>query len=118
MTVTTESFSGAEIVELCRRHTLFEWSAQSAVDPIPVERYRSYRARTAGALTLTVSARRAGAERGIPGGFGIPDLYHGIQRRTETVDELLSRAENVLELEGARTVAAIIIEPVVGTNGI
>src|SRR5690242_21540927 len=38
MTVTTEALSGAEIVELCRRHTLFEWSAQSAVDPIPVER--------------------------------------------------------------------------------
>src|SRR5258707_9302931 len=38
MTVTTESLSGAEIVELCRRHTLFEWSAQAAVDPIPVER--------------------------------------------------------------------------------
>src|SRR6476660_6897407 len=38
MTVTTESMSGAEIVELCRRHTLFEWSAQSAVDPIPVAR--------------------------------------------------------------------------------
>src|ERR1044071_7507595 len=38
MTVATESISGAEIVELCRRHTLFEWSAQSAVDPIPVER--------------------------------------------------------------------------------
>src|SRR5206468_2805759 len=38
MTVTTETMSGAEIVELCRRHTLFEWSAQAAVDPIPVAR--------------------------------------------------------------------------------
>ena len=38
MTVATETMTGAEIVELCRRHTLFEWSAQSAVDPIPVER--------------------------------------------------------------------------------
>src|SRR6476646_7741182 len=38
MTVATDTLSGAEIVELCRRHTLFEWSAQSAVDPIPVER--------------------------------------------------------------------------------
>src|SRR5688572_6100900 len=32
----SEQMSGDEIVELCRRHTLFEWSAQSAVDPIPV----------------------------------------------------------------------------------
>src|SRR6186997_593608 len=38
MTVATEALTGAEIVELCRRHTLFEWSAQSAVDPIPVAR--------------------------------------------------------------------------------
>src|SRR5437667_10106993 len=38
MNVTTEALTGAEIVELCRRHTLFEWSAQAAVDPIPVAR--------------------------------------------------------------------------------
>jgi taurine--2-oxoglutarate transaminase len=30
--------TAAEIVELCRRHTIFEWSAQAAVDPIPVAR--------------------------------------------------------------------------------
>ena len=28
--------SGKEIVSLSRKHTLFEWSAQSKVDPIPV----------------------------------------------------------------------------------
>src|SRR3982075_2902326 len=38
MTTTTEAMTGAEMVELCRRHTLFEWSAQAAVDPIPVAR--------------------------------------------------------------------------------
>src|SRR5438045_5056966 len=38
MTTTSETLSGEQIVELCRRHTLFEWSAQSAVDPIPVAR--------------------------------------------------------------------------------
>lgn len=30
--------SGDEIVRLCRRHTVFEWSVQSTVDPIPVAR--------------------------------------------------------------------------------
>jgi len=30
--------TGDEIVELCRRHTMFEWSAQAKVDPIPVAR--------------------------------------------------------------------------------
>src|SRR4026208_1746096 len=38
MTTTAETLSGQEIVDLCRRHTLFEWSAQAAVDPIPVAR--------------------------------------------------------------------------------
>src|SRR5258706_3735759 len=38
MTMTAETMTGDEIVELCRRHTLFEWSAQAAVDPIPVAR--------------------------------------------------------------------------------
>jgi taurine--2-oxoglutarate transaminase len=39
MTPTTSaSMSGQEIVDLCRKHTFFEWSAQGAVDPIPVAR--------------------------------------------------------------------------------
>src|SRR6266403_2289477 len=38
MTTLSETMTGEQIVELCRRHTLFEWSAQSAVDPIPVGR--------------------------------------------------------------------------------
>jgi taurine---2-oxoglutarate transaminase len=29
---------GAEIVDLCKKHTIFEWSSQNAVDPIPVAR--------------------------------------------------------------------------------
>jgi taurine---2-oxoglutarate transaminase len=35
--VTPETLSAEEIVALSRRHTLFEWVAQSSVDPIPVE---------------------------------------------------------------------------------
>jgi taurine--2-oxoglutarate transaminase len=217
----SEQMSGDEIVELCRRHTLFEWSAQSAVDPIPVAgakgiyfwtpegkryidfnsqlmcvnighgderviraiqeqaaalayanpfmatemrarlaaklaeitpgdidaffftnggaeanenairiarlftgrhkigaRYRAYHGGTAGALTLTGDPRRWAAEPGIPGVFRIPDFYHGIQKGFETTEEVLSRTEEVLELEGTKTIAAIIVEPVVGTNGI
>jgi taurine--2-oxoglutarate transaminase len=213
--------SGDEIVELCRRHTLFEWSAQAAVDPIPVARakgiyfytpegkrfidfnsqlmcvnighgdervvraiqeqaavlpyanpfmatevrarlsaklaeitpgdidcffftnggaeanenairiarmfsgrhkigarYRSYHGGTAGALTLTGDPRRWAAEPGIPGVFRIPDFYHGIQKGSDTTEEVLARTEEILELEGAKTVAAIIVEPVVGTNGV
>src|SRR5437879_1194111 len=31
-----QSMTGAEIVALAKRHTLFEWSAQASVEPIPV----------------------------------------------------------------------------------
>ena len=221
MTVTTETMTGEEIVELCRRHTLFEWSAQAAVDPIPVARakgiyfwtpegkryidfnsqlmcvnighgderviraikeqaevlpyanpfmatdvrgrlaaklaeitpgdidaffftnggaeanenairiarlftgrhkigarYRSYHGGTAGALTLTGDPRRWAAEPGIPGVFRIPEFYHGVDKRTETAEEVLARTEEIIQLEGANTIAAIIVEPVTGTNGI
>ena len=37
-TTTQSTMSGAEIVDLCRKHTIFEWSPQGAVDPIPVAR--------------------------------------------------------------------------------
>src|SRR5580765_7621172 len=36
MTTLADTLTGEEIVDLCRRHTIFEWSAQAAVDPIPV----------------------------------------------------------------------------------
>ena len=33
---TVTALSGQTIVDLTKRHTIFEWSAQAAVDPIPV----------------------------------------------------------------------------------
>src|SRR6202140_5172857 len=40
MTTATANttMTGQEIVDLTKKHTLFEWSAQSKVDPIPVAR--------------------------------------------------------------------------------
>ena len=32
-----EKMTGQEIVDLTKKHTLFEWSAQSKVDPIPID---------------------------------------------------------------------------------
>ena len=37
-TTAIPTMTGQEIVELTRKHTIFEWSAQSKVDPIPVAR--------------------------------------------------------------------------------
>src|SRR5437879_9254001 len=34
----TQKMTGSEIVDLSKKHTLYEWSAQSKVDPIPVAR--------------------------------------------------------------------------------
>jgi len=221
MSTTTAGLTGEQIVELCRRHTLYEWSVQANVDPIPVARakgvyfwtpegkrfidfnsqlmcvnigygderviraineqastltysgpymatevrgllsaklaeitpgdidvffftnggaeanenamriarmvtgrhkigarYRGYHGGTAGALTLTGDPRRWGADPGIPGVFRIPDYYHGIQKGWDTADDVLARTEEVLELEGPKTIAGIIVEPIVGTNGI
>jgi taurine--2-oxoglutarate transaminase len=50
--------------------------------------------------------------------FRIPDYYHGIQKGWDTAEDVLARTEEILELEGPKTVAGIIVEPVVGTNGI
>jgi taurine---2-oxoglutarate transaminase len=221
MSTMTENLTGEQIVELCRKHTLFEWSAQAAVNPIPVSRakgiyfwtpegkrfidfnsqlmcvnighgdervvnaikqqaetlayanpfmateararlsqklaeitpgdidaffftnggaeanenairiarmftgrhkiaarYRSYHGGTAGSLTLTGDPRRWAAEPGVPGIIRIPDFYHGIQKGFDNTDDVLARTEEVIELEGPKTIAAIIVEPVVGTNGI
>src|SRR5438132_7451248 len=209
MTVISETMAGEQIVDLCRRHTIFEWSAQAAVDPIPVARakgihfwtpegkrfidfnsqlmcvnighgderviraiveqastlayanpfmatevrarlgvklaeitpgdldtffftnggaeanenairiarlvtgrhkiiarYRSYHGGTAGALTLTGDPRRWAAEPGIPGVFRIPDFYHGVQKESDTTEDVLVRTEEILELEGPKTIAA------------
>jgi taurine--2-oxoglutarate transaminase len=37
-TAAVPAMTGQEIVDLTKKHTLFEWSAQSKVDPIPVAR--------------------------------------------------------------------------------
>jgi taurine--2-oxoglutarate transaminase len=54
----------------------------------------------------------------MPGVFRIPDFYHGIQKGYDKTEDVLARTEETIELEGAKTIAAIIVEPVVGTNGV
>jgi taurine---2-oxoglutarate transaminase len=217
----TVSMSGKEIVDLSRKHTLYEWSAQSKVDPIPVAsakgiyfytpegkrfidfnsqlmsvnighgdprviqaiaeqaatlayanpfmatevrarlgaklaeitpgdidtffftnggadanenaiklarfftgrhkiiaRYRSYHGATAGAISLTGDPRRWAAEPGIPGVVHVLDPYHGIERGWESAESSLAMIEETIQLEGPNTIAAFILEPVTGTNGI
>ena len=85
--------------------------------------YRSYHGATAGAITLTGDPRRWGAEPGMPGvvHFFGPYLYRSpwaSSTEDEERDRALAHLEEVLTMEGPGNVAAILLEPVVGTNGI
>jgi taurine---2-oxoglutarate transaminase len=220
-TTLPSSLSDAEIVDLCRRHTIFEWSAQGAVDPIPMARakgvyfwtadgkryldfnsqlmcvnaghgderivraiqeqaatlayanpfmatevrgrlgaklaqlapgdidvffftnggadanenaikiaractgrhkilarYRSYHGGSYGAMALTGDPRRWSSEPGMAGVVHVLDPYHGVQRGWDSAEESLAMLEEVIQLEGAHTIAAFFLETVTGTNGV
>ena len=85
--------------------------------------HRSYHGSTHGSITMTGDPRRWGSEPAIPGVvryFG-PYLYRSSFHATtpaEECDRALEHLDELLMFEGAHNVAAIILEPVVGTNGI
>ena len=85
--------------------------------------YRSYHGATAGAIAMTGDPRRWGSEPGIPGvvRYWGPYLYrsafHASTPQEET-ERALGHLRDLIMVEGAQTIAAIILETVVGTNGI
>src|SRR5262247_2769911 len=81
-------------------------------------RYRSYHGATAGSISLTGDPRRWAAEPGLPGVVHVLDPYHGIERGWDTAEQSLAMIEEVIQLEGAHTIAAFILESVTGTNGV
>ncbi len=81
-------------------------------------RYRSYHGGTAGSNTLTGDPRRWANEPGISGVVHVLDPYHGIQRGWDDARAALDLLEETIQLEGPHTIAAFILEPVTGTNGI
>ncbi len=87
-----------------------------------IARYRSYHGATAGAITLTGDPRRWPAEPGIPGVVRMLDPYtYRCPAGHPDPCPVCSGAphlEEILQYEGAHTVAAVILETVVGTNGI
>jgi taurine---2-oxoglutarate transaminase len=85
--------------------------------------YRSYHGGTAGAITMTGDPRRWASEPGTPGmvKFWGPYTYRSAFYATDDAEECeraLDHLEDVLMVEGAHNVAAIVLETVVGTNGI
>jgi taurine--2-oxoglutarate transaminase len=85
--------------------------------------YRSYHGGTSTAISLTGDPRRWANEpsdSSVAHFFG-PYLYRSAFHSTteqEETQRALEHLENVIVLEGAGTVAAIILETVVGTNGV
>ena len=85
--------------------------------------YRSYHGATGTSISLTGDPRRWNNEPGAPGvaKFWGPYLYRSAFYATTPAEESVRALEhlaNVLMVEGPHTVAAIVLETVVGTNGI
>ncbi len=81
-------------------------------------RYRAYHGGTAGALTLTGDPRRWASEPGIPGVVRIPDFHKWGRKEPEPVATALRDVEDVILMEGGHTIAALLVETVVGSNGL
>ena len=85
--------------------------------------WRSYHGATAGSITLTGDPRRWAAEPGIPGAvkfFG-PYCYRcpfGYASEETCGLQCLETLKTQIMLDGPKTIAAIFVEPVVGSNGI
>jgi len=85
--------------------------------------YRSYHGATAGAIALTGDPRRWPSEPGMPGvvRYWGPYPYRSPFHSTTEAEEserALQHLRDVIMVEGPQTVAALILETVVGTNGI
>ena len=87
-----------------------------------IARYRSYHGATGGAITLTGDPRRWPAEPGIPGVVRMldPYTYRCPAGHPDPCPVCAGgpHLEEILQYEGPNTVAAVILETVVGTNGI
>jgi taurine--2-oxoglutarate transaminase len=85
--------------------------------------YRSYHGATAGAIALTGDPRRWSSEPSIPGvvHYWGPYLYRSAFHSESEMEECLhalTHLRDTITFEGSHTVAAIVLETVVGTNGI
>ncbi len=85
--------------------------------------YRSYHGSTGGAITMTGDPRRWASEPGFPGivKFWGPYTYRSAFHAADDAEECeraLAHLADVIMVEGGHNVAAIVLETVVGTNGI
>ena len=85
--------------------------------------YRSYHGATNGAMSLTGDPRRWGSEPATPGAvhfwgpYAYRSPFHSVDE-TQEGERALQHLRDTIMVEGAQTIAAIVLESVVGTNGI
>ena len=87
-----------------------------------ITRYRSYHGATMGAMTASGDPRRWPVEPGVPGVVRVFDPYCYRCPFGKTPDscrrECVSHIEEVIQMEGPHTIAAILVEGITGSNGI
>jgi taurine--2-oxoglutarate transaminase len=91
-------------------------------------RYRSYHGASAGAMALTGDPRRLAWEPNLMPGvvhFLDPYRYRSTFHRTNAEiseadfsEDYLNHLEEIIQYEGPQTIAAVLLEPVTGTNGV
>ncbi len=87
-----------------------------------ITRYRSYHGATMGSMTASGDPRRWSVEPGVPGIVRVFDPYCYRCPFGKTVDsckrECVSHIEEVIQMEGPHTIAAILVEGITGSNGL
>ncbi|QIY54441.1 aspartate aminotransferase family protein [Streptomyces sp. RPA4-5] len=98
--------------------------AKLATDrPKLLSAYRSYHGATSGSITLTGDPRRWPNEPGLPGvthffgPYAYRSAFHARDERQEC-ERALRHLDEVFQMEGPHTVAAVVLETIVGTNGV
>ena len=109
---------GAEATENAMRMARLHTGRQKVLTT-----YRSYHGATAGAITATGEPRRWGSEPGVPGivhfwgPYPFRSPFHSTSPEQEC-ERALQHLRDVLMVEGPQSVAAVMLETVVGTNGV
>ena len=87
-----------------------------------ITRYRSYHGATMGSMTASGDPRRWPVEPGIPGILRAFDPYCyrcPFGQKVETCHrECVSHIEEIIQMEGPHSVAAILVEGITGSNGL
>jgi taurine--2-oxoglutarate transaminase len=87
-----------------------------------ITRYRSYHGATMGAMTASGDPRRWPVEPGVPGTVRVFDPYCYRCPFGKTVDtckrECVTHIEEIIQMEGPHTIAAIMTEGITGSNGL